>query len=227
MQHGPSVEAFFKFNALWKPHVRIMGGDLWDFRPLRKGCSEDERRQSLRTDLNAGKAFFNRLKPHVFLRGNHDERLWELAENGQGVAADYASEGVSEIKAMIDHHKCTMLPYHKREGIYKLGCLKILHGFYPGHTAARRHAFTYQSCMFGHTHADDQASIEGLEDRTGYAVACLCRLDMDYNSRHPQTLRQSHGFAYGVVNTKTGRFNLWKAKEIDGEWRVPSDVVSL
>jgi len=127
----------------------------------------------------------------------------------------------------MSHHKCIMLPYHKRDGIYNIGSLKVIHGMFAGLTAARRHAQVYGSCMFGHTHADDQASVEGVEHRVGYGVGCLCALDMDYNSRHVSTLRQSHGFAYGILNEKTGRFFLWKAKEIDGVWMVPNDIIQL
>jgi hypothetical protein len=226
-QDDASVEKFFKFSEQWKPKHRIMGGDLWNFPSLRKGASDDEKRLSLRDDLVAGKKFFNRFKPHVFLLGNHDSRLWNLALHGQGVMQDYAIEGVSEIEAMVKSHKCKQFPYHKRLGVYELGSLKVLHGYFAGLTAARRHAQVYGSCLFGHTHSDDQASVESIEHKVGYATGCLCKLDQEYNSTHVGTLRQSHGFAYGVVNLSTGNFHLWKAKEIEGKWMVPSDIVEL
>lgn len=226
MQHGPSVEAFFKFAAIWKPKHRIMGGDLWDFRPLRAGANEDERRESLRSDLNAGKDFFNRLKPQVLILGNHDDRLWKLAANGTGVARDYAQEGVSEINRMISVHKSLILPYEKSV-VYRLGDLNIFHGMIAGSGAARRNALIYRSCLFGHTHSDDQASVEGLDSPVGYGAGCLCVLKMGYNAKHVATLRQANGFAYGVVNTKSGKTHVWKAKEIDGQWLIPSDVVKL
>lgn len=56
---------------------------------------------------------------------------------------------------------------------------------------------------------------------------CLCALDQDYNARQPNTLRQSHGFAYGVINAKSGDFHVWQAEEVGGKWIVPSDVVAL
>ena len=81
MQDDASVAMFFKFMAEWKPAIRVMGGDAFDLRPLRKGASEDEKRESIRADIIAGKKFLKRMQPTHFLRGNHDERLWELAEN--------------------------------------------------------------------------------------------------------------------------------------------------
>ena len=42
-QDKKACEVFFKFAKDWKPEIRVMGGDLFDFRPLRKKASEDER----------------------------------------------------------------------------------------------------------------------------------------------------------------------------------------
>ena len=52
MQDPAVNEVFFKFAEIWKPKIRICGGDLFDLRPLRKGASEDERRESIRDDVN-------------------------------------------------------------------------------------------------------------------------------------------------------------------------------
>ena len=227
MQDPGAVEAFFKFADIWKPKIRICAGDLWDFRPLRKGASDDEKRESVREDLNAGKRWFNRFKPTHFLRGNHDERLWELAERGNGVMADYAQEGIGEINAMVEHHKCQMLPYHKRNGVLRLGHLKVLHGFASGIYAARQHALIYGSCLFGHVHSIDEHAIPGLERRVARCIGALCRLDMEYNARHMNTLKQAHGFCYGVLNDKTGNYLVMQAEEIDGEWILPSELKKL
>ena len=50
---------------------------------------------------------------------------------------------------------------------------------------------------------------------------------MDYNSRMPNTLRQSHGWAYGVLNRATGAYHVWQAEKIDGQWILPTDTVTL
>lgn len=227
MQDPAANKVFFEFAKIWKPQIRVCGGDLWDMRPLRKGASEDERRESMRDDLNAGKKWFNEFKPTHFIRGNHDERLWELAESGVGVASDFAQEGVGEIEAMVKFHKCHMLPYNKRTGILRLGHLKILHGFASGIYAARQHALVYGSCLFGHVHAIDEHAIAGLERRVARACGCLCRLDMPYNARHMNTLKQAHGFVYGVINDKTGNYYVFQAEEIGGKWILPTGFKEL
>jgi hypothetical protein len=231
-QHEATNDVFFKFAAMWKPDIRICGGDVWDFRPLRKGACEAERKESMREDFAAGKKWLQRFfepdaKRKFFLRGNHDERLWELAEDDKGIFRDHASDGIREITTLNRQHGVNMLPYHKREGVLRIGHLKVLHGFYCGVTAARQHALTYQSCLFGHVHAIDEAAVPGLDRRVSRCCGALCELDMDYNSRMPNTLRQAHGFAYGIINDRTGEYHVWQAEEVGGRWLLPSDIVEV
>lgn len=227
MQDLPTRKAFFEFAAIWKPKLRICGGDLWDFRPLRAGASDDEKRETMRGDFKAGVKWFNEFKPTHFIRGNHDERLWQLAESDRGVASDYAQEMIGEVETMMGRHKCSMLPYHKRDGVLRIGSLKILHGFASGVYAARQTALVYGSALFGHVHTIDEHSIPGLERRVARSCGALCRLDMDYNARQMNTLRQANGWAYGVIHEKTGHYNVWQAEQIDGKWMLPTGFVDL
>src|SRR5690349_11522891 len=89
-QDPRAVKAFTKFLGLWKPTIRIHGGDNWDFRPLRRGASEEEKRESMTADFDAGDRFLKILKPTHFQRGNHDERLWILAKDNRGPLSDHA-----------------------------------------------------------------------------------------------------------------------------------------
>lgn len=222
----PANKVLFDFIETFKPAIRIFGGDLWDFRAIRKGAGADEQRESMATDYIAGINWIKRFKPSFFLRGNHDERLWDLAGSNNGVLSDYAASGTVEISALLRSMKCPILPYHKREGVLRLGSLKILHGFHCGVHAARQTALVYGSALFGHTHVIDEHAIGGLERRVARNIGCLCKLDMEYNSRNPNTLRQAHGFAYGVLNDKTGAYHVWQAEEINGEWILPTDFTT-
>lgn len=226
-QHAPSIRVLLKFCEIWKPSIRVMGGDLWDFRPLRRKANEDERRESMRSDFEAGEKFLEEYMPTQFLRGNHDERLWELAQADRGLESDYALQGIEQIEGTLKSLKCEMRPYHKREGLLRIGHLKMLHGFHSGVFASRQTALIYGSCLFGHVHTIDEHAIPGLERRVARACGCLCELDLEYNNRMPTTLRQAHGFAYGVVNDKTGDFHCWQAEEIAGKWILPTDTITL
>lgn len=227
MQEPAAVEALQSFTKTWMPHYRIFGGDLFDFRGLRKGASAEERAESMRFDVDAGLRFLTAWQPHSLLLGNHDDRLYSLAERGQGVEADYAQKGVQDIQARCAKIKCKILPYHKRDGILKLGDLKLLHGFHAGITASRQHALTYGGCLTGHTHTVDESRVAGLERRTARSVGALCKLDMPYNAKMTGSLRHSHGFAYGVVNENSGSYHVWQAEKIDNLWLLPSDLTKL
>lgn len=219
--------AFLKFCDEWKPDLKIFGGDLWDFRPLRKKASDDEKRESMEKDFDAGMDFLKKFSPSYFVSGNHDFRLWDLAEKQDGVRSDYAKKGVAEIEDELKKMKCRLLPYHKRDGVLRIGHLKVLHGFFFGVYAARQHALTYGSCLFGHVHDITEHSIPGLERRVARCCGALCSLDLEYAARSPNTLRQANGWAYGVINSKTGTYHAWQAERIAGHFIIPTDMVEL
>lgn len=223
-----AVSKMFDFKEnYWKPKIVIHGGDNFDFRPLRKKASEEERRDSMIEDFDAGMNFLKRLKPTYFLRGNHDQRLWDLSQEDRGVISDFAFKGTQEIESELDKMKCHMLPYDKRKGVLRLGHLKIIHGYLCGVTAARRTAQIYGSVCMGHGHAIQQASIEGLEQRTGIMGGCLCRLDLDYTRASTGSLAWEHGFLYGLLNEKTGHYVVYQARKIDHKWILPTECVTL
>jgi len=226
-QDRKSVATFNGFLAAWKPDLRIFDGDLWDLRPLRRKANDEERRESLKQDFEAGTTWLKDYHPNYFVRGNHDERLWDSALADNGVISDYCAEGVADIETICDSIGCKMLPYHKRDNVLKIGHLKVFHGFASGVYAVRQTALIYGSCLFGHVHDVTEHSIPGLERRVARSCGAMCSLDMDYAARTPNTLRQANGFAYGVINKRTGDYFSWQAESINGRWVIPTDYVVL
>lgn len=221
-QDPEANRSFFKFIEHWNPEIRIAGGDIWDFKQLRKKSDAHERRESMAIDVAEGKLWLEQLRPTHFLRGNHDERLWDLANESEGVVQDYAKLIVRDLEASIKLMRCRMYPYNKRDGVMKLGSLKIIHGFRCGISAARMSAKTYGSVLMGHIHQVQCATIEGLEQRTGFASGCLAQLDMVYNRAQEGALTHEHGWAYGVVDLKSGAFQVWLARKVGGVWLLPT-----
>lgn len=226
-QEPKVVKSLLDFKAMWKPDITVFGGDLWDFRPLRRKADAEEKRESMMRDYADGRQFMQDFQPDIYLRGNHCERLWDLSSQDNGIVSDYARKAVEEIEADIHKLRCRMLPYHKRDGVYTLGHLKMIHGYACGIGAARKHALVYGSCLFGHIHSVDHVTLERVEKTMARAVGCLCRLDMDYNRAQVGTLRHAHGWAYGVVNTRTGDFHVWQAESVGGKFMVSTDIVSV
>lgn len=218
LQDESANNAFFKFIKDYKPDIRVAGGDVFDFAQLRGKASQSDKADSMEHDFKMGREWLHKLKPTHFLRGNHDERLWDLARHAQeGFVRDAASAGVREIEHLCRALNCEMLPYDKRAGVLRIGSLKIIHGFHAGVYAARKAALTYGSVLMGHCHSIQCSTIEGLEDRMGRICGCLCKLDMDYCRHQPGTLAWQHGWAYGVVSDE-GLYHVWQAQKIGEVW---------
>lgn len=222
-QDTGAVKAFLDFCKEFKPQVRIHGGDCFDFARLRRAAKDDERRAPLKDDLEIGIAFLQAFKPTHFLRGNHDERMWDSLKADDGALSDFAHYAVTDIEDVLGDAQ--MLPYCKRRGVLKLGHLKVIHGYHSGVTAARQAGLVYGSVLMGHVHAIDQYSLPGLERRIARCCGCLCKLDMDYNRAQAQTLRQSHGWAYGLL-FDSGEYVVWQAEKVAGKWYYPSEIRS-
>jgi predicted phosphodiesterase len=218
--HGHLIDnvtrkALLDFVSDYKPSIRLHLGDMFDFSPLRKGASEEERAQSLEEDYLAAEDFladyFKGGKHNVALFGNHDARLFELEHSSNGVLRDYAKANTSRVLKILGQHKAATLPYDSRKGIYRLGDLNCLHGYFAGKSAAINHARVYGNCIYGHTHTIESAAVENLEQpSTANGIGCLCTVDMNYNSRMPNKLRQSNGWFAGVIypNGTTSTFQV-------------------
>ncbi len=218
------VRAFFKFHDYFNPPIRIILGDLFNFAALRKNASDQERRESMDKDIAAGLKFIERYKPTHFLRGNHDERLWDALKSDHGETRDYARKIIGEITAKLGDAK--MYKYDKRKGILRLGDYLLIHGYHTGLTAARNAAMIYGNVIMGHVHADDHASVPGLHVKHGYTCACLCQVDQDYNRAQVNTLRQSNGWPYGWL-LPNGKLVVQQARKYGSSWVAPVDMKAL
>jgi predicted phosphodiesterase len=230
--HGDQIDAttetaLLSFIADFKPQVRIHAGDVFDFRNLRRGASDDEKAHSLEDDWRMGSDFMRRFfdggKENHFLRGNHDERLWNFAHSATGLLRDYAHDGIARVEKLVAKSRARMLPYDSRIGVLKLGALKVIHGYAAGIGAARKHAIVYRNVLFGHTHNCDVAgaeSDEGVSEARG--IGACCRLDMPYNAHQTGKLRHQNAFCYGLL-FEDGTYQLNQAKKIDGRFYVASD----
>jgi len=234
--HGDQIDAttetaLLSFIADFKPQIRIHAGDVFDFRNLRRGASDDEKAHSLEDDWQMGSDFMRRFfdggKENHFLRGNHDERLWNFAHSATGLLRDYAHDGIARVEKLVAKSRAKMLPYDSRLGVLKLGALKVIHGYAAGIGAARKHAIVYRNCLFGHTHNCDVAgaeSDEGVSEARG--IGACCRLDMPYNAHQTGKLRHQNAFCYGLL-FEDGTYQINQAKKIDGRFYVASDFRAL
>jgi hypothetical protein len=202
--HGDScdpaaIEAFLGFVDAFRPAIRIHAGDAFDFRPLRNGASKEEAEEELMPDMEAGEAFLWRYKPQVFLKGNHDARLWEQADR-KGPVSEFCRMLAGRLDLFFGSMQTKVLPYDVRHGVYELAPgLRVAHGFAAGINATSQMAKVYGNVLHGHNHTVERVTVPGLPPKTGWSAGCLCKLEMAYSSRRLTSLRQMQGFASGEI----------------------------
>ena len=225
MQDDTAVAAMFDFYKAWRPEVRIHGGDAFDFRPLRKKASDQELREGKCLDVQMGIEFLSKFRPTHFLRGNHDERLWDLHQSDDGQKREAALATAEQIMQALKRVGCEhVYPYHKRLGVCDIGKLRCVHGYSAGVQAARIHTQVYGAVLFGHVHRVEQYTVPALDRRIGRSCGCLCRLDFDYNRAMLNSLQQEHGFAYGTMDRTSGVYQFFQAMPLDSRWHFPTEV---
>jgi hypothetical protein len=213
-QDRKAVKLFFEHADLIRPKHRIIAGDVFDFRAWRKGAEESEKRERVRRDFKAGMEFIERFRPTAITLGNHDVRMWDQVENS-GPMADLCEDMIERFEALTNKLGTKVLPYDAAKGIYRLGRMKVGHGFFSGVNSAQRMAQAYGSILFGHIHSIDVASSPSDERRAARCIGCLCQLRYTYNRAHVAALRQAHGWAYGSVYGD-GRFHVAQSEIIGG-----------
>jgi predicted phosphodiesterase len=234
--HGDMVDpasevAVKEFIADFKPTVRIHLGDVWDFRCLRKGASEGERSEPLDEDWEAGnrflKMFFRGGRRKYLLRGNHDERLWEIPHNqhATGESQRCANKMLDEFDTLKRRLSLDeVLPYDSRLGVLHVGHMKCIHGYHAGESSGRQHARIYGNVCYGHTHTIETATVHSYDaPKEARGIGACCTIDMLYNSRQTNKLRHANGFAYGYM-FNDGSFQIFQTRKIGGLFYAASDV---
>lgn len=225
-QMDSSVEAaFFKFLELWKPHYKIHLGDNWDLRSLRSKASLADKNESILADLDAGDEFLEKYVPDIFMEGNHCSRPYRLLQEG-GIAADFGKGIIERRMKLFKKLKIKHFPYHKREGIFRLGSLGFIHGFATGPNAALIHARAYDNVIGGHVHTSQEAVIPNLSPRHGWSCPCMAFVDMPYLDISIQSLGHCNGWDYGVV-FDNGTFDVFPAKRINNRYFVSKEFIEL
>ena len=230
MQDDATVEGIYSFIGDFRPTIRVHAGDAFDFRNLRRGASDEEKADSLEDDWQMGSELLSRIfdggKKNFFLRGNHDERLWDFRRNSSGLVRDYAHDGIKRVEGLVRKTGSKMLPYDASAGVLRLGKLSIIHGYHAGANACRQHAGIYGNCIFGHVHTIESAPVASLEPAEARSIGCACKRDMDYINKKTGKLRWGQGWAYGEV-FQDGSYQLFQARKINGSFTVATEIKTI
>lgn len=213
--HQPTADKLLRFVAEWKPHYRIHLGDLWDFSPLRRGASIEEKADGISADYDAGLRFLDAFRPQFLTLGNHDDRIWQFARHcADGIMRECAEQLVAQSEAEFRKRRIKFVEYNVAKYLQlPEGGPKLIHGFRSTMYPAKAHFEHWRDCLHGHTHKPDEHIGRDVNQGKAYSVACLADLDkLTYSDRQPAKLGHRNGWLYGLINVKTGAWHAWHAQ---------------
>lgn len=219
-----AIGKILDFTADWKPKYRIHLGDLWDFSPLRRGASQEEKADGIADDYAMGIDFLDRFRPQFLTLGNHDDRIWQHAQHRtDGILRETCAELVTQSEKEFKKRKIAVVPY--KIGSYlqmPAGGPKLMHGYRSSMYPAAAHFRDWGSCLHGHVHRPDAYAAPHADGGMSFSVSCLANLDsLSYADRNPSKMGWRVGFLYGLINSKTGAWNAWHVKKEAGSWLSP------
>lgn len=203
-QDRTAVKVFKGFvEGFDKKAIKIFTGDLWNFAALRRQAAEHEKSIRLKEDFEAGLEFLEWYRPSLFIRGNHDERLWDAVSidriKHSGWKAELAQTYITKFEAFAKDMKIKVLPYNKAS-VFRIDGMAFAHGFGSGESLTENMAKTYGNVIFGHGHRIERTPVmQSGRAVTGYQIGCLCRDDMDFVRSDLGALKQEQGWAYGFL----------------------------
>jgi hypothetical protein len=231
--HGGLVSHLAKkvllaFCETWKPSYRIHLGDLWDFSPLRRGASQEEKAFGIADDYVEGLNFLDEYKPNFLTLGNHDDRIYQYATHcADGMLRERCEELVVASEKEFKRRKIIYCEY-KVTKFLRLpeGGPKLIHGFRSTVSPAKAHYDNWGECLHGHCHTKDEHTARHVEGGKAFSVACMADLDkLTYSDRQPAKLGHRNGFLYGIINTKTGDWTAWQVTKENGIWISPQGIL--
>lgn len=206
MIHRPTAKRFFDFISDYKPHHKIHLGDNFDFGNLRRGADPREEGDDMEPDLTAGYLFLEKMRPTVFIPGNHDHRLFKMTDDARGLVRQFAKEGVKQLLDFLKSIKCSYAGDYHIKRVYTLGNLVFLHGFSANINSPAEHAAAYGSCVMGHLHRNEMKSSKRNDGARGVCVGGLGDFEkMTYASQRLATHMWGRGWAFGEYNERTGK----------------------
>ena len=220
-----ALATVLKFNKTFKPQIRAHLGDFTDQTAFRSGAHDGpDQTVSIADDIAHGLNFLKEYAPTHLINGNHEDRLWKLAEHHNEIVARAAGSVITEIKDFVSRNKVKYVEtYDINSSWIEIGNYKILHGFMFNEQALRDHTEAYGNIVMAHTHKAGIVYGRRSDHPTGFCVGTLANIPgMAYAKTRRATMSWSHGFVFGETNGKTTHLQLCSAPQNqEGGWRLP------
>lgn len=220
-----TMRAFWQFLSIWKPDIRVAGGDHFNFDRYMGRATESERYKSGQHDFDCGINFLKKYGPTHLVWGNHDARLWKQLKDPNENRRDEAEKLIEKIKEALAP-TCRVEMEYRVERWLEIGDLRIFHGVGAGVGKVREMANIYEKVLIGHLHRFEIVNVPGVKRREGYACGCLAGLWPDYSSTHVSRMAHENGWAYGEV-LPSGHTTVHLARRVGGVWHLPTEFRSI
>lgn len=227
-QSEDAVAQFHAFNQRWEPHHVLLNGDLFDatmFRAGAKGTSDyacDPGVGYEKAKEFAGDAFSGpRVIRKDWILGNHEDRIWRLADGPDGPIKVCAKHGIKEVNEFCREHRARLTPYSMDDGV-TIGDCFVQHGVMFNEMAMRDHAEYHGKCIIAHLHRCGQERGRRRGGATCYCCGCLCDIpNMDYAKRRKATSKWENGWIFGEYRKGLCVVHGVVTRQATGEWRMP------
>lgn len=220
-----ALKKVLQFKRNWKPKTTIDLGDLIDTAAFRSGArgSKDEAEHTA-PDRFAARDWLLQYEPNVITWGNHDWRVWELAEHPNAVIATAASCVRDELIGIAKRLKAETRDYNIETGWWRMADTLVGHGYMYNLNSIQDHARKIGRCIIAHLHRTGSAGADVLEmNRRCWSSGYLGdRTKFGYAHRRPAFLMWNWGIVYGEHTDKQSV--IWLAEGPRGredEWRLP------
>jgi predicted phosphodiesterase len=210
-----------------KPHLIVHLGDWMDATALRAGAAtSNDAYAPVAPDLEAGLDFLRELRDRAgelwVFDGNHEARVQRLASSSQAILAELGRLIIARVHDELRRLRASHLPYHGVWSYRVVGGYRLMHGVGAGGpTALRQHVDCYGSCVIAHTHAAHMECGRRADGAVGISVGTLADIrKLEYANTRLNTMRWSHGFAWGEFKGERGIF--WLHRQPAGvPWVLP------
>lgn len=220
-----ALRKVLEFKRKWNPHKTFEHGDLIDTAAFRSGAqgSKDECEHT-EPDRFAARDWLLQYEPNVILWGNHDWRVWELANHPNAIVSLAATTVRDELTGIARKLKAETRDYNIETGWYSWGGVLYGHGYMFALGAIKDHARKFGRCVIAHLHRTGSEAAEGINPN----IRCYCtgylgdRTKFGYAHRRPAFLQWNWGIVYGESTDNDSV--IWMAEGPRGsetEWRLP------
>jgi hypothetical protein len=231
--HGDLVcdkakKKFLAFKQDFQPHYSVHLGDLWDFSPLRRGASQEEKVCGIADDYTAGIEFLDEYRPNYLTLGNHDDRIWMNSTHcADGILRERCNQLANASEVEFKKRNIKWVPYHVSRFLQlPEGGPKLIHGFRATMYPAKAHFENWGPSICGHVHKPDSYVARHIDGQASHSVGCLADISkMSYADRTPAKLAWRQGWMYGFISQKTGKWSAYHVINENGVWISPMGIL--